>query len=241
MNEPQWIAHRGMSAHAPENTLAAFALALDGGADGLEFDVHVTADGVPVVIHDPSLERTTDGAGLIAEMSLAEIRAFSAGAWHGAGFTDERVPTLQETLELAVGRVQRIYPELKGYRGAEDLALFLDLLEEYALEDSAVPLAFDWGDLVALRSASRRIALGFEVDRADLFVPALEAAAADGRALLACRASVLLEHPSFAETAALRGIELAVWTVNDVADARTLIDMGVGTIMTDDVGLRRRV
>ena len=241
MKQTQWVAHRGNSAHAPENTLAAFALAIDGGADGIEFDVHVTADGVPVVIHDATLERTTNGAGAVAGLSLDDIRTFSAGLWFGAPFAEERVPTLQEVLEVAAGRVSRIYPEIKGYRGADDLALILDMLEEYALEDSAVPLAFDWGDLVALRSASRRIALGFEVDRADLFVPALEAAAADGRALLACRASVLLEDPSFAETAALRGIELAAWTVNDAATARALIDMGVSTLMTDDVGLKHRL
>ena len=241
MKEVQWVAHRGNSAAAPENTLAAFALAIDGGADGIEFDVHVTADGVPVVIHDATLERTTNGAGAVAALSLGDVRAFSAGLWFGDTFTDERVPTLQEVLEVAAGRVRRVYPEIKGYRNAEDLALILDLMEEYALEDCAVPLAFDWGDLVALRSASRRIALGFEVDRADLFDPALEAAAADGRALLACRASVLLENPSFAETAVLRGIELAAWTVNDAAIARALIEMGVTTLMTDDVGLRERV
>ena len=241
MNQTQWVAHRGNSANAPENTLAAFALAIDGGADGIEFDVHVTADGVPVVIHDATLERTTNGAGAIAELALQDIRAFSAGLWFGEKFGDERVPTLEEVLEMAAGRVRRIFPEIKGYRGADDLALILDLLEEYALEDSAVALAFDWGDLVGLRSASRRIALGFEVDRADLFVPALEAAAADGRALLACRASVLLENPSYAEAAALRGIELAAWTVNDAAHARALIGMGVGTLMTDDVDLRSRV
>ena len=241
MTQTQWIAHRGNSAKAPENTLAAFALALDAGADGIEFDVHVTADGVPVVIHDARLERTTNGAGAIAELKLEDIRGLSAGDWFGPGFSDEQIPTLEETLKIAAGRVNRIYPEIKGYRGSADLALILDMLEEYALEDIAVPLAFDWGDLVALRSASRRIALGFEVDRADLFVPALEAAAADGRALLACRASVLLKNPSFAETAALRGIELAAWTVNDAGRARKLIAMGVVTLMTDDVGLRERV
>lgn len=94
------FAHRGNSSEAPENTSAAFRLALDAGADGVEFDVQLSRDRVPVVIHDETLERTTDGTGLVTERSLAELKALDAGAWKGHAFAGERIPTLEETLVL---------------------------------------------------------------------------------------------------------------------------------------------
>jgi len=101
---PLCIGHRGASALAPENTLAAFETAIVDGADGLEFDVRLTRDGVPIVLHDAALDRTTSGRGAVAALDLASIRRLDAGAWFGARFRGERVPTLAETLDLARGR-----------------------------------------------------------------------------------------------------------------------------------------
>ena len=112
---PLIIAHRGDSAHAPENTLAAFAAALEVGADLVEFDVQLARDGQVVVIHDPSLDRTTSGRGRVGDLTLAEIRALSAGypERFGRAYAGERVPTLAETLGLLRGR-GRIMVEIKG-------------------------------------------------------------------------------------------------------------------------------
>ncbi|MCC7360725.1 MAG: hypothetical protein IT317_14685 [Anaerolineales bacterium] len=95
---PAVIAHRGASADAPENTLSAFALALEQGADGLELDVTLSADGVPVVIHDDTLDRTTDGRGRVARHTLAELKGLDAGyaARFGSKFAGQRLPTLDE-------------------------------------------------------------------------------------------------------------------------------------------------
>ncbi len=79
------IAHRGFSSRAPENTIAAFDLAIDAGFDNIELDVHLSADGVPVVIHDDALDRTTDGSGQVSSLTLPELRALDAGAWFGDG------------------------------------------------------------------------------------------------------------------------------------------------------------
>src|SRR5262245_32631785 len=94
------IAHRGDSDVRPENTLASFASALEAGADMVELDVHLTRDGHPIVIHDPTLDRTTTGKGRVVDLTLAEIKAFSAGypARFGDAFQGERVPTLAECL-----------------------------------------------------------------------------------------------------------------------------------------------
>ena len=110
---PLVIAHRGDTAAAPENTLAAFAAAIDAGADGIELDVHPSRDGALVVHHDHYLDRTTNGAGLVSDHTLAELRALDAGAWFDGRFAGERIPTLEDVLSLAAGRV-RLEIELKG-------------------------------------------------------------------------------------------------------------------------------
>lgn len=94
------IAHRGASSDAPENTMAAFERALELGADGFEFDVQLTSDGHPVVVHDTMLDRTTNGTGPVFHASLAEVRSLDAGSWFGPDFAGERVPTLEEVLAL---------------------------------------------------------------------------------------------------------------------------------------------
>jgi len=108
------IAHRGDSAHRPENTLASFASALELGAQLVEFDVQLTRDGHPVVLHDPTLDRTTSGRGPVADRTLAEVRALSAGypSRFGDAYAGERVPTLTEALAFLRGRA-RVMVELK--------------------------------------------------------------------------------------------------------------------------------
>lgn len=98
------IAHRGASLAAPENTLAAFQLAIDSGYDYIELDVRLTRDGVPVIIHDRTLERTTGVAGYVHETDYADIRELDAGSWFAPEFADQRIPTLEEALQLMSGK-----------------------------------------------------------------------------------------------------------------------------------------
>jgi glycerophosphoryl diester phosphodiesterase len=93
------IAHRGASADAPEHTIAAFELALDQGADGLAVEVHLSADRHPVVLRDFTVERTTDGAGVVADLRVRDLKRLDAGSWRGPGFAGQRVQTLEEVLE----------------------------------------------------------------------------------------------------------------------------------------------
>lgn len=109
---PAVVAHRGASAEAPENTLAAFRRALEIGADAVELDVHLSADGHPVVLHDPLLQRTTDGAGLVRDHPLDVLRRLDAGRWFGEAYAGERVPTLAEALDLL--RRVRVIVEIKN-------------------------------------------------------------------------------------------------------------------------------
>src|SRR3990172_9288447 len=95
---PLIFAHRGASAHAPENTLAAFRRALDDGSPAIEFDVKLSADGHAVVIHDQTVDRTTDGHGRVRELTLEQLKALDAGGWFDSAFRGERIPTLDEVL-----------------------------------------------------------------------------------------------------------------------------------------------
>ena len=119
------IAHRGASAYAPENTLAAFSTAIDMKADWFELDCKLTGDGVPIVIHDSELDRTTSGKGLVTETPLAELKSLDAGSWFDADYAEEPLPTLAESLDLAKDRIG-VYLEIKSC--ADDSALMQRLL-----------------------------------------------------------------------------------------------------------------
>src|ERR1700694_1997865 len=108
--------HRGAMSLAPENTLAAFALAREVGADGVEFDVQMSADGELVIIHDQPLGRTPEGGGAVANHSLAELKQLDAGRWFDARYAGERIPTLQEVIDLLGGEMF-LNIEIKGGHG----------------------------------------------------------------------------------------------------------------------------
>src|SRR5512143_1091036 len=112
-SQPLVIAHRGSAAYAPENTLAAFQLAAEQGADAIELDVDLTRDGHMVIMHDATIDRTTDGHGRVGDLTLEELRRVDAGAWKDAAFQGERVPLLEEVFE-AVGQRLLINVEIKG-------------------------------------------------------------------------------------------------------------------------------
>ena len=115
------LAHRGYSGKAPENTMAAFELALAAGADGLELDVHITKDGEVVVIHDHTLERTTNGRGRVEELTYSELAQFDAGSWFGEEFRGQRLPKLSEVCELIRGTDKIFNVELKTGVGFQTL------------------------------------------------------------------------------------------------------------------------
>lgn len=110
------IAHRGASAYAPENTMAAFTKGVEMGADYLEFDVQMSKDGIPIIIHDTTLDRTTNGTGKVSDFTLKELKSLDAGSWFDEGFAGETIPTLNEVLVAFGGKINILielkYPEL---------------------------------------------------------------------------------------------------------------------------------
>jgi len=233
--EIEIIAHRGFSARAPENTMAAIEAAISGGADAVEFDVHVSRDGEPVLFHDRTLERTTDGDGPLVDRALAELRSLDAGSWFGHDFVGERIPSLRHALERLAGWHGRVYPEVKGYRGESDLAHMVDLAKVRGLADRTVFISLDWEALRLLRAYDRDLSIGFVIEAAGRVEEAFDRAAGDPNALLDFRASLLLEDPALVERTLAERLDLAVWTVDDTADADRLLDLGVRRFTTNRV------
>ncbi|MBW3633599.1 MAG: glycerophosphodiester phosphodiesterase [Chloroflexi bacterium] len=217
---PLIYAHRGSSALHPENTLRAFRHALATGVDGIELDVHTTGDGVPVVIHDRNVERTTDGCGYVDEIRLTRLRTFDAG-------DGEPVPTLAEVLEL-VGATAHLDIEIKGSRSERAV---LDVLAQYPETKWAIS-SFDWDTLRTVR----RLDPGAELwPLAELFDDDLTAVAAElGAPAVALFAGAYT--PDSARELRIAGLCVMVWTVNDASEARRVRDLGAFALCSDDPG-----
>jgi glycerophosphoryl diester phosphodiesterase len=230
------IAHRGYSARAPENTMPAMELAMRAGAGALEFDVHASADGVPVVIHDYELGRTTNGAGRVALHTVEQLHALDAGSWYHEQYTGTPVPTLAELLHAVAGRVNRVYVELKPRAfTVEQVDTLLQVIEQCNFTAHSTIMSFDWAQLDAVRARSPDVVLAFLADDQETFLQALERARADGRALVDCPYRLLLKNRELAVFARNLGIELAVYTVNETDEASALAALGVQRITTNEV------
>jgi len=229
------IAHRGYSARAPENTMAALDAAVAAGADAVEFDLHTAACGTPVLFHDAMLSRTTNGAGPLRRRTFAQLRALDAGAWFSPKFAGERIPSFQEALERLKGRIGRIYAEVKGYRELEDLDRMVQLARDADALDDVVFISLNWTVLDRMRGRMPDLAIGYIVDEGGEVDEAVHRAQGDPNALLDFRADLVLGDPALAHRLVQEGIETAVWTVNDPSEAARLYDLGVHRLTTNQV------
>jgi glycerophosphoryl diester phosphodiesterase len=236
------IGHRGNRAHAPENTLASFHEAVALGVDAVEFDLRVSRDGQLVVFHDPTLERTTDGTGAVAERTVAELKQVDAGArftpdggrtfpWRGRGVT---VSTFDELVE-SLPRELAFIVELKTPAATD---LVKAAIGRHALAHRVIVAAFDAATTHPLRDAG--VTLGAcTSDVARLVLPALTRRQIGPqlfRALCVPTRWHGIPVPIASMARGLRGsgTTLHVWTINDAAQAHRLWDAGVQGIISDD-------
>lgn len=242
MQKPFIWAHRGASQHAPENTLAAFALAAAVGADGLELDVHLSYDGFPVVLHDERLDRTTDGSGEVSRWRLCDLQELDAGGWFGEDYQGETLPTLLEVLAMFSGHLKL---NLEVKQAGAGLAV-LDLLKEFPAADVVVS-SFDRKLLKLLRRVDHDLPLAVLLDSGD-WHRALRLAVEIDAVAFHPRAD-LISRPLLA-ACRRAGLPVHVWTVDRPDDVRRLIRAGVAGIFTNDPeavagiglpGLRSRV
>lgn len=222
------IAHRGAAGTYPENTLASFRRAMEIGVDGVETDVHRTKDGHLVIIHDPLVDRTTNGTGLVRDLTLEQIKALDAGSWKGSQFAGERIPTLREFirevpcmlfLELKYGSIH--YPGIEeellnviheeGARGRVQISSFDHKALKHIHElDPAMPLGMLYGD-----NLLNPVALAREVG-AEALHPSFD-----------------WVTPQFVAEAHAAGLKINTWVANWPWAIAMLKQVGVDGIMSD--------
>jgi len=232
--QPVIFAHRGACALAPENTLSSFELAFERRADGVELDAKLSKDGQVVVIHDPTLERTTDGIGKVNELPLAELKKLDAGSKFEARFAGERIPTLEEVFEH-VGKKLLINVELTNYSSSgDDLILKVaDVVKRQNMQQRVLFSSFLPKNLVKIK------ALIPESPVAILCLPGLPGAFTRSRFLR--KISPEIVHPYLNDVAASYvrkqhewGRRVHVWTVNTDADLQRMLALHVDGLITDD-------
>jgi glycerophosphoryl diester phosphodiesterase len=239
---PAIIAHRGASAHAPENTLAAFQLALRQQADGIEMDTQLTSDGQVVVFHDQTVNRTTEGSGRVREKSLAELRELDAGSHFDIAFRGEPIPTLEEVFEL-LGTQIFINIELSNYG-----ALFNSLPEKVASlvrrYGMGPRILFSSFNPIALRRIQRLVPgaplglLAYQGKKGALARGFLGKALVPYQSLHSALPDV---SPEMVKRAHKENRRLFVFNVHQSAEMRRLFRMEVDGIFVDDPLLARRV
>ncbi|HYH28231.1 MAG TPA: glycerophosphodiester phosphodiesterase family protein [Actinomycetota bacterium] len=230
---PLVIAHRGDSAHHPENTLAAFEAAEQAGADAVELDIRLTADGVPVVMHDPAVGAATDGEGAVHELTLEEIRRFDAGG-------GERVPTLAEVLDrLQIGLDLEIknLPGEASFDSPEEAILLATLarLEDSAFDRPVLISSFNWLTLERCRELRPDIETGFlTVGTIDPRASLSYCRGAGHRWMLPQAVALIEAGPAVVREAHDAGIRVGTWTVDDPDVSASLFAMGVDAVATND-------
>ena len=225
------VAHRGYSAKFPENTIAAIKGGVAVGADGIEFDVHRCASGQIVLMHDSTLDRTTDGEGKVAETILADLQKLDAGAWKGERFAGERVPTIDEALKAFEHTGVTAVIEIKA-EGVDAMELSGLISSRKA---KACVISFSPDKLQEIKKADGSIRCGLLVGG----VPGesspsdwlLEQATKLGCEVLSINYQLL--SPAIVKELRRNGIETWAWTVNDLAVMQALVDWGIDGITTD--------
>ncbi len=231
----QIFAHRGFSSEYPENTMTAFRKALEAHADGIEMDARLTADQHIVIMHDPKVDRTTNGTGKVRDMMLSEIRALDAGIKKGVVFENERVPMLEEVFAELGGKLL-LNIELCNYEEGDERTLAyetVELIEKYNLTDSVIISSFRFNNLVYVKDKNPGISCALLASKGLKGVIA--------RNLLNHSVSVDALHPYYTDVnpSLVRreqqcGRKVRVWTVNESSDIRHLYELGVDAIFTDD-------
>jgi glycerophosphoryl diester phosphodiesterase len=232
---PRVIGHRGAAAAAPENTLASLRKAKELGASWVEFDVKLTRDGVPILMHDEWLQRTTSGRGEVARTTFEELQKLDAGAWFAPAFRGEPVPTLEAALRLCIELGLGINVEIKPCpgRAAETARVTVAAVRRLWPDELPAPLisSFERSCLAVARDLAPELPRGYlarglplrwraELARYGCRTLHLNA----GRVGARQRAAVLAA-----------GVPLLLYTVNQPADARRLLDAGVAAVFTDRV------
>ncbi|MGZ9222976.1 MAG: glycerophosphodiester phosphodiesterase [Anaerolineales bacterium] len=239
--QPIIFAHRGASAQAPENTLSAFELAVAQKADGIELDVKLSADGQVVVIHDPTVDRTTGSHGRVKDLSLTELRSLDAGSFFSQEYSGERIPTLEEVFE-SVGKRTFVNVELTNYNTPRDhlVETVCMLVKKFRLQKQVMFSSFFASNLSKARAYLPEVPRGLLAPNGLLGAWARSFGFAFGR-YQALHPFLKDVTPQQVQRVHRLQRRIHVWTVNAANDMRRLFHWGVDAIFTDDPQLAVRL
>lgn len=239
--KPSIFAHRGASAHAPENTLAAFELALKHGADGIELDAKLSSDGDVIVIHDANVDRTTGGQGRVKDLTLKDLRSLDAGVFFSHQFKGEKIPLLEEVFD-SVGKRTFINVELTNYNSPRDhlVESVCMLVKKFGLQNRVIFSSFLASNLGRAKSYLPEVPCGLLALGGLLGAWPRSFGFAFGNydALHSYLKNVT--HQQIQRVHRLNR-RIHVWTVNDREDMSRLFQWGVDAIFTDDPQLAVQV
>ena len=222
------VAHRGYACCFPENTVAAIQGAYDLGSDGIEIDVRLTADGEPILMHDATVDRTTDGSGEVLKLKLSDIRALDACSWFGRTWRKCPVPTLYEALTAAAPD-QWLLLELKSPFTNEGIRTVLDLIDELGMQSRASIMSFDFSIVRRARQMSEDVTIIFlapDTTRLDTLL-------AMGKAMVVFHKDSVFTRPEVVQSAKRRGLPVGAYTVANENEAHRLVRAGVRILLSD--------
>ncbi|EAR25151.1 YhdW [marine actinobacterium PHSC20C1] len=223
--------HRGDKTVAPENTLEALSHALNSAADYVETDVQLTADGIPVLMHDWTVDRTTNGTGPVWKYTYEELAALDAGSWFGDEFAGASVPTLERFLNLLRWSTKNAILELKGSWTDSQVTLVADLIALNGVSDHVIIGSFDIMTLQALQRVSPELP-GMLIVRDIIGDPGELAAAAGAVALVTSKAAITRD-PELVQRVHDAGLGILIYTLNDSETWSDAVSLGVDGIVTD--------
>jgi glycerophosphoryl diester phosphodiesterase len=236
LKSPIVFGHRGASKYAPENTIAAFDLSLASGAPAIELDTMLTRDGVPVVIHDRTVDRTTDGRGRVDDLTFEQIQRLDAGSRFSADFLNERIPSLEQVFQRYQGKLL-INVELKNYHAPLDALprIVVDLVRKMKNQDALIFSSFNFLNLLRIKRLLPEARVALLVENS-----------CGGRMLASRAFSFISPHfihphtsyitPDYLAQEHAHGRRVNVWTVNDMAAAARFRDWGIDGLIGDDPG-----
>jgi len=230
--EPAFIAaHRGDRANFPENTLPALEAVLDSDFDFVEADIQLTADGVPVLFHDETVDRTTNGTGNLADHSLEQLKALDAGSWYSREFVHLRVPTLDEFLAVFTGSRKKAMLELKGDWTEEQVRVVTELIYARGVQNRVIFESFEYATMRSLQHA----APVFPRVLIQRYLPADPVALANSFGAIAILTSYnsVKKQPDAVAQMHEAGLGIVLYTLNKKGKWSDALKLGVDGIITD--------
>lgn len=230
--EPAFVAgHRGDRADAPENTLPAFRAGLASSMAFVEMDLRVTADGVPVIIHDPTVDRTTSGTGAVADLTLAQLKTLDAGAWYDSDFAGTTVPTFAEFLDLFRDSRKKALVELKGFWTEDQVRTVTDEIYRVGAQNRIVFMSIDFTTLRNIEAAAP--VFPRVIIQRDLPADPVGLARFYGAIAILTSPDSVERDNSVVDTMHRAGVGILLYTLNKQSRWAEALDLGVDGIVTD--------